>query len=460
MKIKVLTEVSLAWFLAAFAASASVFTNLYTFSADAFSGVPNAPATNADGANPIAFVVSGGTIYGTTQFGGLNGDGAIFRMNTDGSHFTNLFNFNLGTYDSQRSIFLNSTGETPNPGLVLVSNTLYGTTFQGGKFDAGVVFKINTDGSDFSLITVFDYTNGAEPAFGLTLSSNAFYGATLNGTNTYGDFYKINLSDLGFSKLYQLESLIEPYGGVALSSNQIYGIARYSSDLPNGFVYRLGTGGFVDLFDFNGTNGAGSYSTPIIDGNTIYGVTYQGGTNGSGNIFCIDLEGHNYTNLFSFPGQGGANMVGAYPYDYSGLLLSGNKLYGTASVSGSGGQGALFQINTDGTGYTVLHSFQFTDGGQPDQLFLDGGSLYGITFGGGQGASYGDGVVFDLILQPTLTISENGNQAVLTWNDPSYSLFSAPTLTNTFTAVPGASNPYTNTISGAQRFFLLRPNEL
>ena len=49
------------------------------------------------------------------------------------------------------------------------------------------------------------------------------------------------------------------------------------------------------------------------------------------------------------------NSDGANPY--AGLILSGNTLYGTASDGGSSGNGTVFAVNTDGTGFTNLHSF-------------------------------------------------------------------------------------------------------
>ena len=46
---------------------------------------------------------------------------------------------------------------------------------------------------------------------------------------------------------------------------------------------------------------------------------------------------------------------GSYPY--AGLILSGNTLYGTTIDGGSSGNGTVFAVNTDGTGFTNLHSF-------------------------------------------------------------------------------------------------------
>src|SRR6266446_1372749 len=73
-----------------------------------------------------------------------------------------------------------------------------------------------------------------------------------------------------------------------------------------------------------------------------------------------------FTTLYSFtatsyPGYfDSTNSDGAYPQ--AGLTLSGNTLYGTALRGGSSGGGTVFAVNTDGTGFTNLHSFTTTAG--------------------------------------------------------------------------------------------------
>jgi uncharacterized repeat protein (TIGR03803 family) len=133
-----------------------------------------------------------------------------------------------------------------------------------------------------------------------------------------------------------------------------------------------------------------------------------------------------------------------------------DRLYGTTSTSGTGGQGTIFQINPNGTGFTVLHSFQYTDGGNPDALLLAGGTLYGASGAGIQGISLGVGGIFELTLQPALRITRLDNTIVLTWDDPSYFLYQADSLGSAFTIIAGSSSPYTNTVSGPEQFFQLR----
>jgi len=69
------------------------------------------------------------------------------------------------------------------------------------------------------------------------------------------------------------------------------------------------------------------------------------------------------TTLYSFTespsSNPSTNSDGAGPQ--AGLILSGTTLYGTASQGGSSGYGTVFAVNTDGTGFTTLHTFTATD---------------------------------------------------------------------------------------------------
>jgi hypothetical protein len=57
-----------------------------------------------------------------------------------------------------------------------------------------------------------------------------------------------------------------------------------------------------------------------------------------------------------------------------------------------------------------------------------------------------------------LNYQGDGNKLVLTWNDPSFALQSAPTLTGIFTNIPGATSPFTNALAGSAKFFRLKSN--
>ena len=104
------------------------FTNLYQFS-------------GSNGAGPYAGLIqSGNTLFGTTWGGGSGGDGTVFKVNTDGTGFTNLYNFTATSYNT--TSYTNSDGANPRGGLVVAGNTLYGTAEKGGRYGFGTVFAL------------------------------------------------------------------------------------------------------------------------------------------------------------------------------------------------------------------------------------------------------------------------------------------------------------------------------
>jgi uncharacterized repeat protein (TIGR03803 family) len=100
-----------------------------------------------------------------------------------------------------------------------------------------------------------------------------------------------------------------------------------------------------------------------------------------------------FTVLHNFAGGAGD---GSYPY--GSLIQSGSTLYGMTNLGGSSGAGTIFQIRTDGTGFTRLHSFAggTGDGANPwGSLILSGSALYGMTYAGG---SSNRGTIFRLVV--------------------------------------------------------------
>ena len=222
---------------------------------------------------------------------------------------------------------------------------------------------------------------------------------------------------------------------------------------------------------YGNTDGASPYAGLISSGNTLYGTAQMGGSSGNGTVFAINTDGTGFTNLHSFFRTSGnylTNNDGANPY--AGLILSGNTLYGTVLQGGNSGKGTVFAVNTDGTGFTNLHSFtdllSYTnnDGANPFAgLILSGNTLYGTAQMGG---SSGNGTVFSLSLPPPqLTIIPSGANVILTWptNATGLSLQSTTNLLSpaVWTAVsPGpvvvnGQNTVTNPISGTHRLYRL-----
>lgn len=135
---------------------------------------------------------------------------------------------------------------------------------------------------------------------------------------------------------------------------------------------------YTDLHDFNSTtDGANPYFPGLIaqarDGN-LYGTAPVGGANGFGTVYRIATSGAFHV-IYSFTG----GKDGAHPYGGLSLGTDGN-LYGTTFDGGANGQGTIFKITTGGT-LTTLHTFNGTDGCQPEAppIATIGSLLYGLT---------------------------------------------------------------------------------
>src|SRR5258708_8682319 len=173
---------------------AQTFTLLHTFGQCSGAGT---------GVNPQApLLLSGSTLYGTTYRGGGAGFGTLFALNTNGAGtdctgFVVVTKFNVDTGG-----FNEGGGHDPVGGVVISGRTLYGTTVSYG----GNVFKINTDGSGFAILHTFNQQlyDGCGPYAGLVLSGGVLYGAT---RDTYGagpgTIFKINVNGSGYSILHR-----------------------------------------------------------------------------------------------------------------------------------------------------------------------------------------------------------------------------------------------------------------
>ena len=134
-----------------------------------------------------ALTLSGSTLYGLAYTGGNNNKGTVFKLDTDGTGFSVLHTFAGGETD----------GNYPNGALTLVGSTLFGTTISGGTNDAGTVFQLNTDGTDFQLLHSFagGTEDGATPYDGLVYADGALYGTTYaGGANDGGVVYSLGVS--------------------------------------------------------------------------------------------------------------------------------------------------------------------------------------------------------------------------------------------------------------------------
>jgi len=339
----------------------------------------------------------------------MTGLSRILVATAAGQNFTTLYRFSLADANG-----LNSDGRNPFGGLNISGSTLSGTTASGGYYGNGTVFIIDTNGTGFlsahsftasaldyneSSPAYFAVTNGEGtfPQAGLTISGTALFGTTRNGgTNGSGTIFSLSQS-AGVSTVHAFTPTVfipgqtdtdyytnyegaNPSCDLVVSGTTLYGVAQ-KGGYSSGTVFKMntdGTGvttlhsfslltsetinrnGLVQYLETN-TDGASPISGLVLSGDTLYGTTPDGGTAGDGTIFAVNTDGSGFTNIYNFQG---APFDGQNPQ--AKLLLSGQRLYGTCFFGGPNGNGSIFAIDTNGSNYMVLHFFST---GTNDQSF-------------------------------------------------------------------------------------------
>lgn len=249
----------------------------------------------------------------------------------------------------------------------------------------------------------------------------------------------------------------QPLGTLTLSGGMLYGMANSGGSKGFGTIFQVATDGSSFTLLHNFTNGTADDRAPsgslILSGSTFYGVTSGGGNNLWGVVFRMNLDGSGYTNLHSF-----ANVTSDGRSPFGSLLLAGSTLNGMTGFAGSRGNGTIFKINIDGTGFNLLHSFAGPpcDGSSPQgDLTIAGSTLYGTTYSGG--SSY-NGTVFSLLLNPTITSSAGSHGTI----QPA-GMFTVPSgSTNNFVITPNTywhvTDVSTNGISAGASTSFTWPN--
>ena len=345
-----------------------------------------------DGANPQGtLLLEGSTLYGvrpgiSTNVSGISYLGTIFKINTDGSNYTKLYNYEVG-------------GNSPEGSFLAIGTALYGTTFVGGQYNYGTLFKVNADGTGYTKILDFDGTNkGKFPHGKLIYDGTYLYGTTTQGGASYGVgvLFKVKPDGTGFVDLLDFDDTnngADPRGALLYDGTYLYGMTSSGGATSNGTIFKIlpnGTG-YTKLIDLDyTTNGSNPYGSLIDVGGVLYGLTRGGGANDEGVLFKINKDGTGFSRLIDFD----YTNSGATPYD--ALYSDGTFLYGTTSAGGANSNGTIFKVKTDGSGYTKLLDFDGTNtGGIPKGSLIsdDGVTLYGLTSGGG---ALGHGAAFSI----------------------------------------------------------------
>jgi uncharacterized repeat protein (TIGR03803 family) len=363
-------------------------TVLHTFAGE--------PSDGRNAAGGMTF--DGTTLYGSTRDGGSHNAGIIFRLNPDGSGYSILHHFAGGASD----------GDGPEYSLVVSSSTIYGTTFNGGSGGNGTIFAMDTSGSNFRLLHSFpSETNDGKFPSELLLVGSTLYGMTeQGGAANLGTVFKIDTDGTGYARLHEFANGTGdghlPFGGLTLAGSTLFGTTAQGGSHNNaGTIFKIDINGanYALVREFTGVSGDGfncEHKLTLL-GTTLYGVTNQGGTNGTGTIFKINTNGIGYGVIFSFEGTSGNNG-----HPSSALTLVNDHLIGATDPIDASFPDLIYSIALNGSGFGVLYRFNgpTSEGREPlGDLTVIGSTTYGVTSQGGTGS----GVVYALGL-PTLKI--------------------------------------------------------
>jgi len=329
-------------------------------------------STDYDGGRPIGLLVQGddGDFYGTTYQGGEYGEGTVFKISSTGA-YTLLHSFTAGQTSNPND------GRNPIAGLTLgTDGNFYGVTAYGGSQAGGAIYEITPAGTEkvlYSFCTISCY-DGLAPTTPMVLHTDGkFYGNTAGNSLGGSVFYSL---DVGFEPLIDLVTWTGKVGGTV-------------EILGQGFTGTTGV-------SFNGTaakfvNVSDTYMTATVPAGATTGtvtVTTFTSTLKSNHSFLVTPQVKSFT-----PTSG---IVGA------SVSIAGVSLTQATKVT-IGGKAATFKVNSDTNVTATVPAGAKT------------GAAISITTAGGTG-SFGKFVVIPEVTSFTPTSGAVGTSVTVTGN--------------------------------------------
>ncbi len=322
------------------------------------------PSSNG-GIFPVARVLFGpdGHLFGTANES-WSGSGSVYRLTpplsvckTVACLFWTAIDLHTFTGDSR-----DGDGANPAYGDLIwdQDGNIYGTTYGGGAWGCGTVFKMTGSGDNWTETPIYSFTgysfsqlDGCYPYDGLVMDSKGNLFGTTNyaGDNNNGTVWELTYDPQAGWKENNLYSFTgqgdggSPYAGLTLgSSGNLYGAT--SRGTPGPTIFELSPSGdkwaFTVLANIPGCTEGGPFVVLTSDAaGSLYGTNYACGVNSFGNIFKLTNtnNGWVYTSLHDF--TGGAD--GAFPQSQVTIDVDGT-LYGTASQGGTNNRGVIWMI--------------------------------------------------------------------------------------------------------------------
>ncbi len=244
-----------------------------------------------------------GNLYGTTEFGGTDGQGVVFKLTPFAGGWTESVIYSFS-----------GDGSEPASGVTLDSaGNLYGATIAGGRYDEGIIYQLVPSGSGWDARILYTFQGGTdgEDPFGALIfdGSGNLYGTASGGHGAGGPggtVFKLSPAGGGswtFSLVYSLSGPkpgCGPSGPLSMdATGNLYDTTTCDGADLNGSVFKLtsnqGRWTYSSLHDFTGdSDGGAPLGGVALDANdNVYGTASQGGNpsdcsgNGCGLIWEI-----------------------------------------------------------------------------------------------------------------------------------------------------------------------------
>ena len=285
-----------------------------------------------DGTLPVAspILASDGNLYGTTQNGGPNNAGTVYKL-TPAGVFSIIYNLDstIGSY----------AAFSPTQGS---DGSLYLAALYGGGNGCGSLMKLSTAGVLINSYSLDCAANGGNPSGSLFQASDGnFYGATFNGGQySMGVLFKLS-QNFAYSVLHNFGATFSEgtnaSGGVMQATDgNLYGLDYLGSTFGDGTIYDFSLSGtFNTLYDWTSNVAAQGQVSQHTNG-TLYGVTYQGGTNNLGTVFSMNIGARAFVALVQYQGKSGGTAQ-----------ILGQGFTGTTGVTFNGVPAASFKVVKD-----------------------------------------------------------------------------------------------------------------
>ena len=251
-------------------------------------GVADDGANPHSNAVPIQVVNAHGAkrtvLIGMTAAGGTGGNGSLYQMDLDGTHFRLLHSF------------VPEDGDVPHGFVIQVGNTIYGMTRLGGLTPAASAFATPEDFSN--------YAEGNGVVFSYDLMRH-----TYRILHRFG--YAGPLVQPG-SPGGVVDGAVPDHGGLVFSHNRLWGLTTQGGTNEGGVVFslRLDGTGYTIHHTFGAPTQAGDLSQPhgtLMPGpdGMLYALTSLGGATASGGVLRVNPSNGNYRVVYSFAGGAG-----------------------------------------------------------------------------------------------------------------------------------------------------------